>query len=242
MACEKRRSMRAIALVVVLCLIHGDVFAWCPIAHYLIARAAAKKKGIHNPHYRVEHYANLPDYEESKKWNFADGDMLGIGKQVTRKFCWSHAVLDVSGTLPFPIGAKLVAPGKPSYPDDGRYPGPLMAELLRRVLDLRGIAEGSERHWDLMNTVNGFRAHNAADRQVHFEWFEGATRDRSYEDRTEAWVAHHGLKEVWADYHLLEFYGYASKAITWGVGGNILTNIVLPSFWTRTGGNTADLL
>ena len=205
-----KRLTRFFAALMVICIANCSLYAWNPIAHYLITRAAAKQMGIHDPNHRVEDYANLPDYEDSKKWNFFDANEVGLGQQITRKFCWSHAVidkgiLDVSDTIKINSEpCKLVAPAKPTYPDDGRYPGPVMKELITKKLDLRGIDYGSDKHWDLMNTVNGFRSHNAADRIVHFDWFHGAEEEYSNEFRKEAWIAQHGLKEVWADYQILD--------------------------------------
>lgn len=229
-----KKSLRVTLLFLVICLMVTELFGWCPIAHYLIARAAAHQKGIWNPDHRVEHYANLPDYEESKQMSYIDGVTLAIGQKVTKPFCWSHAVhdngiLNVGRIYVFlppapPIFVKLVAPTKPTYPDDGRYPGAVMKELLTRKLDLRNIAHNSDKHWILKNTVNGFRAHNAADRQVHFGFFEGATKDRSWADRKDAWIAHHGLKEVWADYSLLLLYGFSDGQLHFNDNGMIDTD------------------
>ncbi len=187
------------------CLLMRDAFGWCPIAHYLIAREAAKQKGIRDKDYPLEHYANLPDYEPSKELSV----VKGIGPQVTDYFCWSHGVIDKGLHRTSLI---IVLPKVPEYADDGRYPGPVMKSLLTEKLDLRGISFKGDRHWDLMNTVNGFRVHNAADRVVHFDFFRGAEEDYLMDDnlKKEAWIIHHGLKEVYADYLLLREYGYRS--------------------------------
>ncbi|MBD3183491.1 hypothetical protein GF312_14445 [Candidatus Poribacteria bacterium] len=198
-----RKRLRVAVLLVVICMMLTEAFGWCPIAHYLIAREAATQKGIRDKDHPLEHYANLPDYEPSKELSVVQG----VGQKVTDYFCWSHGVIDKGLHRTSLI---IVLPKVPEYADDGRYPGPVMKSLITEKLDLRGIAFKGDRHWDLMNTVNGFRVHNAADRVVHFEFFKGAEEDYLMDDylKKEAWIIHHGLKEVYADYLLLRDYGY----------------------------------
>ena len=195
--------VRKVIIFLFFSLLMKYAFGWCPIAHYLIAREAAKQKGIRDKDHPLEHYANLPDYEPSKELSVVQG----VGQKVTDYFCWSHGVIDKGLHRTSLI---IVLPKVPEYADDGRYPGPVMKSLITEKLDLRGIAFKGDRHWDLMNTVNGFRVHNAADRVVHFEFFKGAEEDYLMDDdlKKEAWIIHHGLKEVYADYLLLEEYGY----------------------------------
>jgi hypothetical protein len=89
----------------------------------------------------------------------------------------------------------------------------VMKDLITTKLLLPKVAQNSDEHWDLMNTVNGFRAHNAADRIVHFSFFRSALEDMTSKMRAEAWVIHHNFKEPWADYILLEQYGYSDKQL-----------------------------
>jgi len=50
------------------------------------------------------------------------------------------------------------------------------------------------------NTAKGFVAHNAADRNVHFDYFFGATSDMNLGTAALTWYRHHKQKEKWADY------------------------------------------
>jgi hypothetical protein len=144
----------------------------------------------------VEDYANLPDFRDSKT------DYLLVGKKISQYFCWSHGVQRTwqGGLLGF------TAPYTPEYPNDGRYPGTVMKELIKHKLDLSNIDSGLLR--DLQNTANGFRAHNAADRKVHFSFFLGMEHGTGKYNR---WVIHHGLKEYWAEYWNVCVYAYDGK-------------------------------
>ncbi len=157
------------------------VYAWWPISHYVIAKYAAKKKGIPES---VKNYANLPDYVHSSESYWAISQIIG------HYFTWTHGVID--------IGNNGLAPKVPEFADDGRYPGLIMQELLKNKLKSKKIKGNVLK--DYQNTVNGFRAHNAADRTVHWGFFLGGDKDK--------WVIHHGLKECLAEYNILLLYGY----------------------------------
>ncbi len=110
-------------------------------------------------------YANLPDVWPSTSaiW-------------VSEKFCWSHAAIDMN---PGPW-----IPNTPVYADDGRYPGFDMWCIARyKLKSPSSIA---------LKTAEGFVCHNAADRNVHWTYFEGGTLDN--------WIEDHQYKELWAEY------------------------------------------
>ncbi len=160
------------------------LYAWGPIAHYIIAKEAAKIKNFPES---VADYANLPDYAPSRGWYFFEKFGLLVGHY----FIWSHAVIDRGSE-------RFLIPRVPAYPDDGRYPGLVMQELLKNKLKSKKL-KGSVL-LDMQLTVNGFRAHNAADRVVHFEFFHGGSKEN--------WVEQHDLKEAYAEYLILLKDGY----------------------------------
>ncbi|MCX7935488.1 MAG: hypothetical protein N3A66_09560, partial [Planctomycetota bacterium] len=179
---------RFVCAAVALChLLSAPALAWCPIAHYAIAREAALDKGW-SPQAaeRIARCANLPDYVPSKEQDTMDGLKPLPGLYLNPYFCWSHAVQDtgffrsdrsVAGGL-----MAVHGPLKPLYPDDGRYPGAIMRELFVKKLDLRGVP--TERLDSMRYAINGFRSHNAADRVVHFDFFQGAERNIALSDGT----------------------------------------------------------
>ena len=175
-----------IIIFVIICItfiVQVQLYAWWPIAHYVIAKKVAQKKGLPES---VADYANLPDYVDSSEPYWV------VARRVGYYFIWSHGVID--------NGNNYLVPKKPSYPepDDARYPGIVMRELLKYKLKPGKISK--KELLDMQNTVNGFRIHNAADRVVHWDFFLGGTAEK--------WVVHHGLKEGLADYNILLNYGY----------------------------------
>jgi hypothetical protein len=209
-----------------------NAYAWCPIAHYIIAKFVRYEKGISYPagyKFRLEHYSNLPDYIDSQKFGMGDG--ASAGKVLTMAFCWSHGAQDTGNSI---VGLftkadgylsyNLIAPDCPIYPDDGRYPGFVMKELITKKLNLPTITPNSPLHMKLIDTTNGFRVHNASDRQVHFGYFLAAQDSLTFDQNAEIWVVHHGLKEVWADYVLLHFYGFTDHMPDYSSSPNININ------------------
>lgn len=186
-----------------------DAFGWGAIAHFLVAKQAGEGKGTdyRNSTDKVEDYASLPDYVSSREIAW----LIPIVLVTSKEFRWSHAVIDQGTVANVPI--LTYVPKKPAYadPDDGRWPGKIMAGICKK-LDTTGMTDAKK--WELLNTINGFRAHNAADTLVHFEYFDGATEARSPQERGDAWTIHHGLKEVWADFVLLRNQ-YTGGVITW---------------------------
>ena len=89
-----------------------------------------------------------------------------------------------------------LVPLAPTYPNDGRYPGPDMWYLVRHKLKNLATAQKEE----MEKTAKGFVAHNAADRGVHYEFFLGAVAGQSISEAVEAFQVDHGDKEKWADY------------------------------------------
>ena len=214
----------ALCCLLIWCLAIDPVaFAWDPVAHYFIAKEAAAQKG--SAPSGVEDYANLPDYEASA----AQSGFLWLTRATTPYFCWSHGVQSNGTTSTDTIvGCPIV----PTYPDDGRYPGLVMKDLVvSKLKSLHGRPSNDPLLIDMQNTVNGFRVHNAADRQVHWSFFMGATT--SMQDpylRGQAWTVHHGCKEAWADYEVLiqkAFGGNSTAAFT--ASGSIATTSSIPN-------------
>ncbi len=180
------------------------VFAWGPIAHYVITKEALGNEGV-----TMAPYANLPD-----AWPSQTGLLGWLDTGIY--FRWSHGVID-HGHYNLYIGTAWV-PKKPTYPDDGRYPGQVMKELLDNKLDNSGGKWGDSAILRLVQ--KGFRAHNAADRIVHWDFFLGAHDALTNSEKIEAWTVHHGLKETWAEYMILE-QQYPSNTISFQDNGSI---------------------
>lgn len=144
------------------------VKAWGPIAHYSISNKAGFDANAI--------CMNLPDAWPNREWIIF----------VTKWFAWTHAVQT--------SGSNWGVPNLPIYPEDGRYPGYDMYQLLTRKLT---NTNGSE-----INTVYGFIGHNAMDSIVHYDYFLGGTIDN--------WRIQHGEKEEWADYEIYLRSSYAN--------------------------------
>lgn len=146
--------------VVISTMVVQPAYAWWPIAHYEITKEAVGTD--------IATYAQLPDYVNSWQWFQWEGyDYEWF--DITFGFCWSHGVQDAGETVPMPPIPGVAV--KPTYPDpeDGRYPSPAMWELAQRKLkDLPPSIEA-----EMLKVAKGFRAHNAADRLVHFTYFGG---------------------------------------------------------------------
>ena len=184
----------------------------------VITQEAAKGLGMtDNESHALARYASLPDYIDSKEgsqWNYIP--CSGPGKQISEYFCWSHGAQEqgvVNSTL------SIDCPLEALYPDDGRYPGPIMKELLINNMPTFTITD------NIKNTINGFRAHNAADRVVHFEYFRGATAGMTDQQESDAWIVHHGLKEVWADFVIIKEKVFIDKTMYFTADGQINYNI-----------------
>ena len=107
-----RSVVLLLALPSVLYLVPSSpVQAWSPVAHYYIAKEASLLKAVPPG---VEEYASLPDYEENRYHWFVPP--IGVMRAL---WCWSHGTQGAGSVLSGPIRY----PKKPTYPDDGRYPG-----------------------------------------------------------------------------------------------------------------------
>jgi len=181
--------------------------AWGPLAHYIITKEALGASGE-----VVAPYSNLPD-----AWPSQTGLLAWLDTGIY--FRWSHGVID-HGHYNAYLGTVWL-PKIPTFPepDDGRYPGVVMKELLEYKIDnSRGKWGNVEK---LRLVQKGFRAHNAADKEVHWGFFLGATDAMTTSERQEAWTVHHGLKETWAEYLILERQ-YPSNTISFHSDGSII--------------------
>ena len=156
--------------------------AWSPIVHYLTVREAQKLDPSIPP--GLERYANLPDYHDPvnkvfwlRDWNFIEN---------SQEFCWSHGLLSSN--------TSWQAVHLDYQPDRGE-PGLVMMELVKNKIRPDRFSNSTIRV-AVANTINGFRAHNAADNVVHFTFFA--------QDTVENWLIHHGFKEIYAEYFMLE--------------------------------------
>jgi hypothetical protein len=108
-----------------------------------------------------------------------------------------------------------------------------MKMLIRDKLRLKGKVDNATL-LELQNTVNGFRAHNAADRKAHFEFFL-ALEDPNDMDPS-CWIVDHGLKEWWADYIALQVYGFGGHiASMFTDDGHIAVNNLIEGSIPKTG-------
>ena len=181
------------------------VHSWGPIAHYIITKEALGSEGV-----TVAPYANLPD-----AWPSQTGLLAWLDTGVY--FRWSHGVID-HGHYNAYIGTVWL-PKKPTFPDDGRYPGQIMKKLIEHKINNSIGKWGNIEKLRLVQ--KGFRAHNAADRIVHWEFFLGAIDVMTTSEKIEAWTVHHGLKETWAEYLILADQ-YPSKTIIFHSDGFIV--------------------
>lgn len=200
------RMNKAFAIIALNLLLCHAASAWGPIAHYIITKEAL---GTNNA--GVAPYSNLPD-----AWSSQEGLLAWLDTGIY--FRWSHGVID-HGHYNAYIGTVWL-PKIPTFPqpDDGRYPGMVMKELIEHKID-----NSSGKWGDLENlrlVQKGFRAHNAADREVHWGFFLGAADDMTTSERKEAWTVHHGLKETWAEYLILE-QQYPTNTIAFNSDGSI---------------------
>jgi len=177
--------------------------AWGPICHYLIAKeVASQMSGLPAG---IENYANLPDYAENKRFDF-DLWPTYLGLENTTEFCWSHGV--ISETV-HNLGAIDIH----EVCTDGRRPGFVMRELLINKVRAFRYTDPVEK-LAAMNTVNGFIAHNSADREVHFDYFSKGT--------DQLWIVHHGLKETYAEYDRLMRSAFGGNpSLMFDINGNI---------------------
>jgi hypothetical protein len=191
-----RRSAPARVLRSTLSLAVLAAGGWGPIAHYEATKAALGEPVGALPPLYTESYAQeiaklaqTPDYVTSYQlvphWN----DLIDVSPY----FCWSHAVQD-AGDVIVPGGPDI--PLCPEYARDGRYPGPVMWVLLQKV----GISVLGATDYTIMEkAVRGFRAHNAADYAVHFDFFPGPLSGDP--DPQGTWYDHKWMEE-WADIYI----------------------------------------
>lgn len=175
--------------------------AWNPVIHYLTAEEV--KVGLGK-------YANLPDYHDNKGapiFIFA-GSLLKLKN--TPEFCWSHGVISSNIAPTLITNTRLWL----DYQPDNGEPGSVMAELVKNKICTNRFLT-LENRTAVAGTINGFRAHNAADRVVHFNFF--------IQDSQENWVVHHGWKEIYAEYLMLRInaFGNNTDLMFTSTGGNI---------------------
>lgn len=133
-------------------------------------------------HYSINReLSNLsPDFAPDKAcMNLPDVWLNRDGVRITKAFAWSHSVQTTGGTLLYP--------NTPVYPEDGRNPGHDMLILSKKLTNSSALSR---------QTAFGFIGHNALDRNVHYDYFEGSTRYGT------DWVNNHYWKEDWADYFI----------------------------------------
>lgn len=167
------RAVLIVLVVAVAFSIARPISAWWPIAHYEISRQSLGPE--------IAKYSQLPDYADS--WLYLQGLELF---DINQYFCWGHGAIDMGDCVDLEI-----APAAPMYPDDGRYPGPVMWKLIQKLRS--GTAE-------MEKAARGMVAHNAADRAVHFNFFLGPELYHLTPHAAWIWLQHHRRKERWADY------------------------------------------
>jgi len=142
---------------------------------------------------------NLPDAWVNMTI-FYEGDTQGEAVIITKWFAWTHGV-QRDYSIGYLLG-QLLVPSTPKYPEDGREPGFEMYELSKKKMDKSAS----------LGTAFGFIGHNAMDRNVHYDYFQGAS-----DDHANNWLLHKP-KETWADY--LAFY-YKSNGTFNGSNGAV---------------------
>ena len=207
--------MNRLLMMFVLLLCSSRVLGWGPLAHWLIAKDTLGKEAAP--------FANLPDAWESQE-EIITYFTTGL------HFRWSHGVIDC-GRL-YQLAGTVAVPRTPEYADDGRRPEEAMAALLKDRLDLSGGRWGDRKTLELVR--DGFLAHNLADRRVHWGVFLGGREKASDNvtltswDQLEEWAVHHGLKEVWAEFLLLEKL-YPDERIVFQADGSVAPPKECPS-------------
>lgn len=175
-------------------------YGWCAVAHYELTKAATGDVEIAKA-------ANLPDYTPSN--SIFDLVKLDVGN-VPQYFCWAHGVVYKYESDKSWLG--INCPKAPWYSwnnktgHDGRYQGPAMWEFLKNKIDQNKTLMSPYRLNQLKSHIKGFRAHNAADKIVHWDFFKGdgeqagiSNNGRVYQGLV-SWSVHHGGKEYLADY------------------------------------------
>jgi hypothetical protein len=205
-----RKRILLVVLLALWVLPSAAVLAWGPNSHYLIAKFACEGGSWENDSAGrsdvppgVEDYASLPDFRDSREETWYKQ------QYVSPYFAWGHGVIDNGQGGPL-----YLAPVVPTYAPESRSAGWVMQKLLHDKLELQGKIS-AEVLRNLQNTVNGFRVHNAADRQVHFEYFLGIEQNTG--QKPERWTVHHGLKERWADYVNLDVYAFGKDVSRDGI-------------------------
>jgi len=180
----KRKTISSgVRCLVVFATCCSSAYGWRGFCHYRIA---------------VEVAGVDPDYAMGPDTFLSRTAALNISAE----FTWSHAVLTQD--------LDLLPPEKPWYPYDGRYPGPLMYDLVTNKLSqetLIAMTGPTAYHQDPLETAKGFVVHNASDNIVHFEHFLGGVPPDTCTvpgiDASWYWVANHRDKEAWANYVVL---------------------------------------
>jgi len=180
-----RKARIALTLALVLSVgLPTHAYGWSLIGHFIITKAAGFPT--------IARYAQLPDYVSSWKLISLPGwpEPVNVG-DINLYFCWSHGVQDAGDT-------GKVIPIEFTYPDDGRYQGQVMWQLLNSQ-KLKCSATEAELE-QMEKTAKGFIAHNAADRAVHCNYFKAPKKGDSFEAAGYTWLVQHYYKEKWADY------------------------------------------
>ena len=142
--------------------------AWGPVGHYAVARECGAT------------------HEEAGLYNLPDAWPSHIAGFITDAFCWSHSVAR--------DGRNGLIPNVPQERYD-REPGKMIKELVEENKVVHWSADQGCARDAALDTAKYFTGHNAADKPVHWEYFEGGSLD--------GWTTHHQTKEAWADYAIL---------------------------------------
>jgi len=179
----KSHSRPLVVAIVASLSIASTASAWWGFGHYRVAieiRSLRSDLGV-NPA-----YAMVPDAfpSENPATFFTVKAPLGISVP----FTWAHAVQRVDGELP--------PPSVPTYPNDGRFPGPVMYHIATQKMAFESDPIG---RMSATNTAIGAVVHNAADNVVHWDYFRGDGGILG----PNMWLRNHCTKEEWASYVLL---------------------------------------
>ncbi|MRS04986.1 hypothetical protein EG832_17490, partial [bacterium] len=159
------RSVRSLIFVIVFFVnLSSTVIlshAWGPIAHYSLGKAAGYGDNV---------CMNLPDAWPSREYQII----------ISPWFAWTHAVQIT--------GMNSAVPGTPIYPEDGRYPGYDMQQIVSKKIN--------DKTTEKINSAKGFIGHNAMDSNVHYTYFRGGSLSN--------WLIQHSDKEEWAEYVIYE--------------------------------------
>ena len=207
-----RNTHKQIVLwLAVVCFISLAAWAWLPAGHCGIGRIMLVPGASFKPKTdnikgklttRVTFTATPPatpaQQLECGQANFPDvwDNMSGLA--ISDAFTWTHDLLR-TGEHGGVFG-QLTVPNQPVYAPLTREPGMMMGRLLPKVANWTTQPNPSQADKDVARklaeaTARGFARHNAMDKMVHYDYFQGGTINR--------WAEQHRDKETWADMKLL---------------------------------------